>query len=142
MDRAGPVTRRTSTRRRKLGAAGGLQQQRAHSPPAESPESGHRGEPFIAHALGHGVGDVVLAELGWMAMGVVDTIMVGPLGATALGAVSLGAAANMLIVIARKGLIAQAMDEVDAVLRQQRKEKKEILLGWSRNKQIPCFRSV
>ncbi len=33
---------------------------------------------------------LVLAELGWMAMGVVDTIMAGPLGAGAVGAGSLG----------------------------------------------------
>ncbi len=35
-------------------------------------------------------GPVILAELGWMFMGVVDTIMVGPLGPTAIGAVSVG----------------------------------------------------
>jgi multidrug resistance protein, MATE family len=33
---------------------------------------------------------VVIAELGWMFMGVVDTIMVGPMGPTAIGAVSIG----------------------------------------------------
>lgn len=33
---------------------------------------------------------VVLSELGWMAMGVVDTIMVGRLGPVAIGAVALG----------------------------------------------------
>lgn len=33
---------------------------------------------------------VVLAEIGWMAMGVVDTIMVGRLGAEAIGAVAIG----------------------------------------------------
>jgi MATE family multidrug resistance protein len=33
---------------------------------------------------------VVAAELGWMSMGIVDTIMVGHLSATALGAVSVG----------------------------------------------------
>jgi MATE family multidrug resistance protein len=33
---------------------------------------------------------LALAELGWMAMGVVDTIMAGPLGAAAVGAGSLG----------------------------------------------------
>jgi multidrug resistance protein, MATE family len=33
---------------------------------------------------------VVLSELGWMAMGIVDTIMVGRLGAEAIGVVSLG----------------------------------------------------
>ena len=31
-------------------------------------------------------GPVVLAELGWMAMGVVDTVFVGRLGALAIGA--------------------------------------------------------
>ena len=33
---------------------------------------------------------VVLSELGWMAMGIVDTILVGRLGAEAIGIVSLG----------------------------------------------------
>lgn len=33
---------------------------------------------------------VILAELGWIFMGVVDTMMVGPLGPTAIGAVSIG----------------------------------------------------
>src|ERR1035437_47292 len=36
---------------------------------------------------------VVLSELGWMAQGVVDTIMVGKLGPAAIGAVALGNAA-------------------------------------------------
>jgi MATE family multidrug resistance protein len=31
-------------------------------------------------------GPVILAEIGWMSMGIVDTIMVGPLGPTAIGA--------------------------------------------------------
>jgi len=35
-------------------------------------------------------GPVVLAELGWMAMGVVDTLFVGRLGPVAIGAVGLG----------------------------------------------------
>ena len=33
---------------------------------------------------------VVLSELGWVAQGVVDNIMVGRLGAVAIGAVALG----------------------------------------------------
>src|SRR5271166_4668108 len=33
---------------------------------------------------------VVLSELGWMAQGIVDTIMVGRLGPAAIGAVALG----------------------------------------------------
>src|SRR5205807_1002980 len=35
-------------------------------------------------------GPVVLAELGWMAMGVADLIMVGQLGASAIGAAGIG----------------------------------------------------
>ncbi|QEH35278.1 Multidrug resistance protein NorM [Aquisphaera giovannonii] len=48
---------------------------------------GIRGElgPMLALA-----GPVVLAELGWMSMGIVDTMFVGRLGAEAIGAVSLG----------------------------------------------------
>ncbi len=41
--------------------------------------------PLIQLAL-----PVVIAELGWMAMGVADTIMVGRLGAEAIGAVAIG----------------------------------------------------
>jgi MATE family multidrug resistance protein len=37
---------------------------------------------------------VVLSELGWVAMGIVDTIMVGSLGPAAIGAVALGNAVN------------------------------------------------
>ena len=33
---------------------------------------------------------VVVAELGWITMGMVDTLMVGPLGPEAIGAVGLG----------------------------------------------------
>src|SRR5690349_12192998 len=33
---------------------------------------------------------VVLAEMGWVAMGIVDVILVGPLGPVAIGAVSTG----------------------------------------------------
>jgi multidrug resistance protein, MATE family len=41
-------------------------------------------------ALTHLAIPVVLSELGWMAQGVVDTIMVGRLGPAAIGAVALG----------------------------------------------------
>jgi multidrug resistance protein, MATE family len=40
---------------------------------------------------------VIVAELGWMSMGVVDTLMVSPLGPSALGAVGIG---NMLFMAA------------------------------------------
>lgn len=36
---------------------------------------------------------IIIAEIGWMAMGLVDTLMVGPLGKAAIGAVGV---ANIL----------------------------------------------
>jgi multidrug resistance protein, MATE family len=50
-------------------------------------------------------GPVILAELGWMFMGVVDTIMVGSLGPTAIGAVSVGHVFLDLIAIVGIGLL-------------------------------------
>lgn len=50
-------------------------------------------------------GPVVLAELGWMAMGIVDTMFVGRLNAEALGAVSLGHAVFFVSAIAGLGLL-------------------------------------
>jgi MATE family multidrug resistance protein len=50
-------------------------------------------------------GPVIAAELGWMAMGVVDTIFVGRLGAEAIGAVSLGHALYFAIAIFGMGLL-------------------------------------
>ncbi len=48
---------------------------------------------------------LALAELGWMAMGVVDTIMAGPLGAAAVGAGSLGAMMFFPIAVCGTGLL-------------------------------------
>ena len=53
--------------------------------------------PMLALAV-----PVVVAELGWMAMGIVDTILVGPLGAEATGAVGLGG--NLFIAVAIFGI--------------------------------------
>jgi MATE family multidrug resistance protein len=50
-------------------------------------------------------GPVILAELGWMSMGIVDTIFVGRLGAEAIGAVSLGSAVYFAIAIFGMGLL-------------------------------------
>ena len=36
---------------------------------------------------------VIVAELGWITMGIVDTIIVGPLGPAAIGAVGSGSTA-------------------------------------------------
>lgn len=50
-------------------------------------------------------GPVISAELGWMAMGIVDTIFVGRLGAEAIGAVSLGNALYFAVAIFGMGLL-------------------------------------
>jgi MATE family multidrug resistance protein len=48
---------------------------------------------------------VVLAELGWMAMGVVDTIMVGPLGPEAISAAGIGNAVHMGFAVFGMGIL-------------------------------------
>jgi MATE family multidrug resistance protein len=48
---------------------------------------------------------VILAELGWMAMGVVDTIMVGPLGPAAIAATGVGNSLHLGFAIFGMGLL-------------------------------------
>jgi len=48
---------------------------------------------------------VVLAEIGWMSMGLVDTIMVGRVGPEAIGAVSIGGALFLAVAIFGMGLL-------------------------------------
>jgi len=48
---------------------------------------------------------VILAELGWMAMALVDTIMVGPLGPAAIGAVGVGGILFECVAIGGMGLL-------------------------------------
>ncbi len=48
---------------------------------------------------------VIVAELGWMAMSIVDTIMVGGLGPEAIGAVSVGGTLHFAVVIFGMGLL-------------------------------------
>jgi MATE family multidrug resistance protein len=50
-------------------------------------------------------GPVVLAELGWMAMGVVDTVMVGRVSAEAIGAVGVGSILFYAVGIFGTGLL-------------------------------------
>ena len=61
---------------------------------------------------------LALAELGWMVMGIVDTLMAGPLGAAAIGAGSLGgmvfypiATAAMGLLLGMDTLVAQSFGE-------------------------------
>ena len=56
--------------------------------------------PMIRLAL-----PVIAAELGWMAMGVVDTIMVGPLGAAALGGTGIGSTLLIAVGIFGMGIL-------------------------------------
>lgn len=48
---------------------------------------------------------VVIAELGWMVMGMVDTLMVGGVSAAAIGAVGLGSALFMAVGIFAMGML-------------------------------------
>src|SRR5688572_28439398 len=48
---------------------------------------------------------VVMAELGWMTMGIVDTLMVGRLSPEAIGAVGVGTSVFMGVVILAMGLL-------------------------------------
>jgi MATE family multidrug resistance protein len=48
---------------------------------------------------------VVMAELGWMAMGVVDTIMVGPLGPQAISAAGVGNSMHIAFAIFGMGIL-------------------------------------
>jgi multidrug resistance protein, MATE family len=50
-------------------------------------------------------GPVIVAELGWVAMGLVDTLMVGPLGAEAIGAVGLGSSLFIAVGVFAMGLL-------------------------------------
>ena len=47
---------------------------------------------------------VVMAELGWMTMGIVDTLMVGRIGPEAIGAVGIGSSLFMAVCIFAMGL--------------------------------------
>ncbi len=48
---------------------------------------------------------VVMAELGWVSMGIVDTLMVGRLGADAIGAVGLGSMLFVAVAVFAMGLL-------------------------------------
>jgi multidrug resistance protein, MATE family len=48
---------------------------------------------------------VVMAELGWMAMGVVDTVMVGPLGPEAISAAGVGTSMHMGFAVFGMGVL-------------------------------------
>ena len=63
---------------------------------------------------------LVLTELGWMAMGIVDTMFVGRVSAEAIGAVSLGTSVFYAIAIFASGLLLWTRHAGFAVLRRGR----------------------
>ncbi len=70
--------------------------------------------------LGRLAWPVILAEIGWMAMGIVDTLMVGPLGAEAIGGVGLAgilffalAACGMGVLLGLDTVVSQAFGAGD-----------------------------
>lgn len=60
----------------------------------------HELKPMVGLAV-----PVVLAEIGWTAMGLVDTLMVGPLGPAAIGAVGLGSVVAISIALFGMGVL-------------------------------------
>jgi MATE family multidrug resistance protein len=48
---------------------------------------------------------VILAEIGWITMGIVDTIMVGPLGPAAIGAVGTGSTLFFAVIVLGMGTL-------------------------------------
>jgi MATE family multidrug resistance protein len=58
-----------------------------------------------ARSVLHLAGPVIVAELGWMTMQVVDTLLVRHLGASAIGAVGIGGAIFMAVAVFGTGLL-------------------------------------
>src|SRR5450755_2265632 len=73
---------------------------------------------------------LVLAELGWMSMAIVDTVMVGhlPDSATAMGAVSLGSNLFMVLALFGGGLLMG----LDTLVSQ----------AFGAGKRVDCYRSL
>ena len=84
---------------------------------------------------------VVLSELGWMAMGVVDTIMVGRLGPAAIGAVALGNAICYTPSHLWHGVDAGAGYAGGAGLRAQGSRRVPSLAGAGRVSGVHCSRA-
>ncbi len=62
---------------------------------------------------------VILAEIGWMLMGIVDTIIVGPLGPAAIGAVGTGSTLFFAVMVLGCGLLFALDTFVVAELRRR-----------------------
>ena len=58
-----------------------------------------------ARALAQIAAPVIVAELGWASMGIVDSLVVGPLGPAAIAAVGLGTGVFSAIVVFGMGVL-------------------------------------
>src|SRR3989442_259703 len=74
-------------------------------------------KPMLALA-----GPVVMAEIGWMTMGIVDIMMVGRLGAEAIGAVSIGHVVFLAVAIFGVGLLLGLDTEISQAFGGRRME--------------------
>ena len=90
---------------------------------------------------------VILSELGWVTMGIVDTIMVGRLGPAAIGAVGIASAAYYAPVLFGFGillgldtLVSQAW--VDATLKSVISGLRRASISSSRMYPSPCWASL
>ncbi len=81
-------------------------------------------------------GPIILAEVGWMSMGIVDTIMVGPLGPAAIAATGMGSAVFTAIAIFGMGL----MLGLDAYVSQAHGagDERECLLWFHQGVWLAC----
>src|SRR5437867_5841313 len=75
-------------------------------------------KPMLALA-----GPVVMAEIGWMTMGIVDIMMVGRLGAGAIGAVSIGHVVFLAVAIFGVGLLLGLDTEISQAFGGRRMEE-------------------
>ena len=50
-------------------------------------------------------GPVILAEMAWVLMGIVDTVMVGPIGPAAIGAVGMGSTLFFAVMVLGLGTL-------------------------------------
>jgi len=82
-------------------------------------------------------GPIILAEVGWMSMGIVDTIMVGPLGPAAIAATGMGSAVFTAIAIFGMGL----MLGLDAYVSQAHGagDERECLLWFHQGVWLACL---
>lgn len=100
--RRGPGVRPGAAEIRRRFSLESFRKQEGSRRTSPSTATGFLGElrPTLALA-----GPVILAELGWMAMGVVDTIIVGRLGPEAIGAVSVGGVFFFTVAVFGMGML-------------------------------------